>query len=254
MKFYTLSVWLCMLAATSSVAEVSSTEILERAREHGALNTLDLVAQLRLVTTSREGQEKEQVVTTSAKRIEGRVHTLARFSKPASLMGVAILATEGPSGQTEEISLYLPRLKRVRKVAASERNKSFMDTDFSYSDFGISTSSLVQPQKKLDEKLEGRAVYVLHGVGAESSDYGEVTLYVDQQTFVPLKAEFRDKKGQPFKRFQASKLKKFKQRVIASESTMENLKTGSKTKVEILSLEESKMVDEDFTERALERG
>jgi hypothetical protein len=41
---------------------------------------------------------------------------------------------------------------------------------------------------------------------------------------------------------------------VAAESVMENLKTGSKTLVEVLKLEDSKLADQDFTQRALERG
>jgi negative regulator of sigma E activity len=81
-----------------------------------------------------------------------------------------------------------------------------------------------------------------------------VTLYVDKETYVPLKAEYTDREGKPFKVYRAEELKTFKDRVVASRSMMENLQTGSSTTLEVLKLEEVQLGDEAFTERALERG
>ena len=102
--------------------------------------------------------------------------------------------------------------------------------------------------------MEGRDAYVLTGTAGVDSPYGQVRVFVDKETYVPLRAEYEDKAGKPFKVYRAAKLKKFKDRVLASVATMENLQSGSKTSVEILKLEESKAGDEEFSERALERG
>jgi hypothetical protein len=81
-----------------------------------------------------------------------------------------------------------------------------------------------------------------------------VTVYVDQETYVPTEVQYEDKEGKPLKIYRAASLKKFKDRVIAAKAVMENLQTGSRTTIEVLKLEESTLGDEAFTERALERG
>lgn len=53
------------------------------------------------------------------------------------------------------------------------------------------------------------------------------------------KGQYADKSGKPFKRYRTLKLKWFKDRVLAAESVMENLQTGSKTAMTVLKLEES---------------
>jgi hypothetical protein len=203
----------------------------------------------------KDGRKKEQVLSSSAKTINGRDHSLARFSQPPGVAGVAVLSVEGEGSEPADISLYLPKLKRVRKVAKSQRGQSFMDTDFNYADLGGSGGMRDEAVKKLpDTQVEGRDAYVLTGTAAESSPYGEVTVFVDKQTYVPLRAEYKDKAGKPFKLYRATKLRKFKDRVLAAEATMENLQTGSKTTVGILKLDETPLGDEAFSERALERG
>jgi hypothetical protein len=245
---------LLSLAASSLSFAQTPAEISKKSREKGALNLVGLVAELKLVTVGADGKSKEQVLTTTSKRINERSHALARFSAPVGVAGVAVLTIEGDPGQGDDVALYLPKLKRVRKVARSDRGKAFMDTDFAYTD--IASNGTRDEDLKLlpDEKVEGRDCWVLEGKGDDASPYGAVRLSVDKQTYVPMKVEYADKAGKPFKRYRTLKLKSFKDRVLAAESVMENLQTNSKTAMSVIKLEESTLGDDAFTERALERG
>src|SRR5207237_4334903 len=127
--------------------------------------------------------------TTSSKKIDNRSHVITRFSEPAGVAGVAFLTVEGPGGEGDDISLYLPKLKRVRKVARQERGRAFMDTDFSYSHIASNGGRDEDFVKQADDKAEGRDCYVLKGKGGADSAYGEVMPWVDKQTYVPIKTE-----------------------------------------------------------------
>lgn len=246
---------LALLAVLPALAEESSADIARKSRERGALNLLGLSAQLKLTTVSKDGKRKEQVVTNAARKIGDKTHSLVRFLQPAGVAGVALLTVEGAKGEGAEISLYLPKLKRVRKVARTQRGQAFMDTDFSYADLGGTGGESDDVMKKVGEsKVLDRLAWVLVGKAGEDSPYGEVKVYVDQETYVPTQVEYTDKEGKPFKVYRAASLKKFKDRVIAAKASMENLQTGSVTTIEVLQLEEAQLGDEAFTERALERG
>ena len=200
-RFVTLGV---VLVAAAALAEETAAEISRKSRERGALNLVNLSAELKLVSTSADGKAKEQVLSTSSKNIGGKNHALSRFIQPAGVAGVAFLTIEGGPGEADDISLYLPKLKRVRKVAKTERGKAFMDTDFSYADIA-SNGARDEDNKRLpDDKVDGRDVFVLQGKGGDDSPYGEVKLFVDKQTWVPLKVEYADKAGKPFKIGRAS--------------------------------------------------
>jgi hypothetical protein len=243
-----------LLWSLAALAEDSARDIAHRAREKGALNLVGLTAQLKLVSTGADGRVREQVLTTASKTIDGTSHALARFSQPAGVAGVAVLTIEGKDGAGDEVSLYLPKLKRVRKVARGDRGKSFMDTDFAYAD--ITTSGVVDDglQRLADAKIEGRDCFVIEGKGDDASPYGTVRLFVDKETSVPMQVEYADKAGKPFKRYHTLKLKAFKGRTLAAESVMENLQANTKTQMTVLSLDETTPGDDAFTERALERG
>lgn len=243
-----------VLLATASLAEETAAEISKKSRDKGALNLVGLTAEMKLVTTGSDGKSKEQVLTSSSRTINGKSHALARFSQPAGVAGVAVLTIAGEQGQGDDVSLYLPKLKRVRKVAKSDRGKAFMDTDFSYADIASNGAKDEDTRRLADEKVEGRDCFVLEGKGDDSSPYGNVKMFIDKETYVPMKVEYTDKNGKPFKVYKTIKLKKFKDRVLAAESVMENLQTQSKTQMTVLKLEDSTLGDDAFTERALERG
>lgn len=242
-------------ALHAAAAEPSAAELARRSREAGALNLADLTAELKLTTTGKDGKSKEQVLRSSARRIGGRMHGMARFFAPASVAGVAVLTVEGVKGEGDAISLYLPKLKRTRKVAAGQRGDAFMQTDFSYADLGapggVREDAVTREE---DDVVDGRATYVLRSRGEGDGPYGEVRVWIDRETFVPLKATYADRAGKPLKEYRALELKKFEGRVFASKSEMTNVQSGSKTTVEVLSLERSALGDDAFTERALERG
>lgn len=254
MRMRTVLLAAVLALGTVAHAEESAADISKRSREKGALNLTGLTAQLKLVTTSKDGKAKEQVLTTSAKKVNGKSVSLARFSLPAPVAGVAVLTLEGAPGEAGEVSLYLPKLKRVRKVAKSDRGKAFMDTDFAYADIAGSGIRDEQVKRLPDEKMGGRDCQVLQGPGGEETPYGGVKVWVDAQTSVPMQVEYQDKSGALLKRYKTLELKAFKERTIAAKSVMENVQTGSKTEMTVLSLEDNTMGDEAFTERALERG
>jgi len=244
-----------LLVSLPARAEESAADISRKSRERGALNVLGLMAEVRLTTVGKSGKSKVQVLTTTARKLGDKTHSLVRFSQPAGVAGVAVLTVEGARGEAADISLYLPKLKRVRKVARTQRGQSFMETDFSYADLGGSGGESDDSLKKVGEtKRMDRLVWVLRGEAGPDSPYGQVTVYVDQETYVPTEVDYLDKEGKPFKVYRARSLKKFKDRVIAAEAVMENLQTGSRTTIEVLRLEESTLGDEAFSERALERG
>jgi hypothetical protein len=240
-------------APLDAVAEETAAEISRKARERGALNLVGLKAELKLVTTSKDGKAKEQVLTAASLKVDGKNRALSRFSAPPPVAGVAVLTIEGEKDQGDDISMYLPKLKRVRKVAKSDRGKAFMDTDFSYADIGSMGVRDEDVKRGADVKVDGRDCYLLEGKGSEDSGYGKVVMAIDKATSVPMKVDYEDKDGKPFKAYKTLKLKAFKDRTIAAESEMANLQTGSKTQMTILKLEDSGMKADDFTERALER-
>jgi len=240
-------------AVAVSAPSESAEEIARKSRDRGALNLRDLTAEVKL-TTTRGQKTKVQVLRTTAKEIDGRSHSLARFLAPPGVDGVMVLTIEGLKDEPDDISIYLPKLRRVRKVATSQRGQSFMDTDFNYADLAGTGAEHEGVKRLSDAKVDGRDAYVLEAAVRGDSPYGKVILRVDKESYVPLRVDYTDREGRPFKHYEALKLRRFKGRILAAESVMKNLQSGSETRMEILRIDEGTLGGEAFTERALERG
>lgn len=241
--------------AFQAAADESASDIARKARERGGISLAGVTAQLKLTTVEKDGTRREQVLLSSSRRVGERLRSMTRFLSPPGVAGVSVLTIEGDAQQGDDVELYLPKLKRVRKVARAQRGESFMQTDFNYADLantGGATDDAFRREE--DAVIDGRACFVIAGDAGASSPYGPIRLFADKETFVPLKVEYGDKAGKPFKVYRSLQLKRFKERVLSAHSSMENLQTGSRTEMTIERIEDSKLGDDDFTERALERG
>jgi hypothetical protein len=247
---------LALLAALVLLApEETASAIARRARDQGSLSALEVRADISMVTIDKAGTKKERRLIASVKKIGGRTHTLLRFKSPPDIAGVALLAVEGQNGAADDILLFLPKIKRARRIAASQRGQSFMESDFAYADFSGSGSVDEQSAERLaDDKVDGADCYVLSGKGPADSPYKTIKAWIDKATSVPRKVEYFGADGAVTKRLTAAKVGPLNGRTLAIESTMETVSTGGRTTVTIHSLESGAFADEAFTERGLERG
>lgn len=77
-----------------------------------------------------------RTVHVASKLIDDRLHTYARFQRPPHLRGMAFLGIEsGKLRASDERFVYLPSLRRVRRVGGTHASDSFLGTDLSYHDF-----------------------------------------------------------------------------------------------------------------------
>jgi hypothetical protein len=95
----------------------------------------DSRAELRMKLFDRRGRVRDRALTLlTLRRAEGD-RSLIRFTYPNDIRGTGFLVWEHPQGDDERF-LYLPSLGRVRRIAGSEAQESFVGSDFSYEDIG----------------------------------------------------------------------------------------------------------------------
>jgi hypothetical protein len=89
-----------------------------------------LVQTVELTSVDRAGGERVQSAKLSAKRAaDGRGRLLLRVEEPADLRGTAFLWIQKEKGS--EIFVYLPEMKKVRRVSARQLQGKLLGSDFS---------------------------------------------------------------------------------------------------------------------------
>jgi outer membrane lipoprotein-sorting protein len=215
----------------------------------------------RLINAS--GQERIRQTTGQTKLIPGTTDNMrvVTFLSPSDVKGTKTLLVEH-SGKDDDIWIYLPALKKVRRLVASNKKDSFVGTDFSYGDVIGQRPEDWNHKILKEEKADDKDCWVLESTPKtdavkENSGYSKRLTWIDKQSFVAVKGETFDPSGQPFKKFAAKEItqvdaKNNKWQPMRLEA--ENLQSGHKTVLEFKNFKANQGVkDELFTTRYLEK-
>ncbi len=196
-----LSIIAIFLAAgvTGVWATPSADEIMQNSflASKVADSTTDVTFRLR----NEAGQERIRLTSGFSKLIAGTTDNrrLITFEAPADIKGTKTLLIEHSTGD-DDIWLYLPAMKKVRRLVASNKRDSFVGTDFSYGDvIGHKVSDWLHQFIK-EDKVDGRECYVVESVPKsreiqEISGYSKRVNWVDKVSWVAVRADIYDTTG-----------------------------------------------------------
>jgi hypothetical protein len=109
------------------------------------------------------------------KSIGSRLHTYAIFREPQYVRGVAFLAIEPEvSGESEERFVYLPSMRKIRRVSGSQSDDAFLGTDLSYHDFERQRGASYQVDLGPDVQAGGEAAFVVTARPRKAASYAVV--------------------------------------------------------------------------------
>lgn len=201
----------------------------------------------------RQERARERALTVLSKKSSGGDKSLTRFTYPADIAGTAFLVWEHPDADAERF-LYLPALARVRRIAGSEAQESFVGSDFTYEDIGGRefndyTYTLV------NDTAEGGAAYTLESRAKDANArFPRVVSIVRKDNFVVMHADIYSKRGDVQKVFDAQRIEKVGKYWTAMAMVMKDV--GQKTRTE-LTVEKAEydvgLSDDAFTRRELEK-
>ena len=166
-----------------------------------------------------------------------RIKTITVFLEPASVRDTRFLTLENTE-RGDDQWIYLPALRKIKRIAAGERSGSFMGSDFSYSDMSSSIGPVDESSHTFlrEEELNGRSCWVIESVpgpGAQSR-YGKYIIWVDKETSLTPRVDFfGGKDGLVIKRLLSDDFTQTGGRWYAKRLSMETLATGHRTELEL---------------------
>lgn len=208
-------------------------------------------------------REQERTATALTKTEEDSRRMAMYFHSPRAMRGSAFLALDMLEEGVEDSQwLYLPTLRRVRRVPARERGKAFLGTDLSYDDIRrpakaamadwVFTSATPVEGSTGQVKVEGVAV---SDDIAEETGYGRAEWLIDEASAFILEVRSWDPKGDAYKHAVFEEIVEHDGVLIAEQIKVENLKTGHRTYIRIDDIELGVEFDDALvTESGLARG
>lgn len=153
------------------------------------------------------------------------------FLNPADVKGTCFLKIAN-TDRDDDMWIYLPALAKVRRIASSAKNGSFMGSDFTFEDMGDRKLKDYTYKLLNTETLEGKQCWVVESTPntGVSTDYSKIVSWVWQDANMSVKEEFYDKKG-TLKKIKTTELVKIKTYWIPKKNVMQDISTKHKTEI-----------------------
>jgi len=161
--------------------------------------------------------------------------SLMEFKTPLDVKGTKFLTHEKIEKNNNQW-LYLPALKRIKRITSKNKSGSFMGSEFSYEDISSrEPSKYTYATELLEEKINDKDVYKYERYPKDkNSGYLKQVVYVDKNRFVVLKIEFFDKKKELLKTATYSGYKKIKNTYRVTKMLMTNHQNYKATTLEYI--------------------
>ncbi len=157
----------------------------------------DFSASLTMVLRNSRGQESQRVMQISSLEVSGDGdRSLCLFDHPPDIKDTALL-THTHKTRDDDQWLYLPALKRVKRIASSNRSGSFVGSEFAYEDIAVQELEKYTYLALPDETLDGTDCLVIERVPVDrkNSGYSRQRVWIDKAEYRTLKVEYYDRKG-----------------------------------------------------------
>ena len=215
----------------------------------------DAVADMTMILINANGQKRERTMKMKILENPKGNKSLMEFLSPADVKGTKFLSYEHIDKDDDQW-LYLPALKRVKRIASRNKSGSFMGSEFSYEDLGAFNVNKYNYSGDAKEvMLEGKKVYESERrPKSKNSGYTKQVSFVDPQTFLAQKVEYYDRKKKLLKVATFSDYHKLKGIWRVGKIDMKNVQ-NDKESILIWKNEKIKtgLRDKDFNKRVLKR-
>jgi outer membrane lipoprotein-sorting protein len=217
----------------------------------------DQKQELEMILRNKQGQESKRNIRGRSLEVEGDGDkALSIFDSPADVKGTAFLSFTHATTPDDQW-LYLPALKRVKRIASKNKSGPFMGSEFAFEDMSSQEVEKYTYKWLRDEKLGGNDVYVIERYPVDKySGYTRQVVWMDKTMYQPLKVEFYDRKNALLKTLTLQGYQQYLERYWRPEKmNMVNHQNGKSTDLTFRDYAfKNGFSDRDFDRNSLKRA
>lgn len=222
---FTFSSFAQQTAGLSGRQIMANNDIAQRSDDTQATATMRLI--------NEYGQERVRKFHLWEKMMaDGTIRALVKFQYPGDVKGAGLLTIEHTDTDDDQW-LYLPALRKTRRISAADKGDSFMGSDFAFEDMEREDLDEYEYSIVTQETVNGEQCYRVQampvGKVKEESSYSKRELLIRQKDFVKLKTVYYDKRGLLFKELTYEEIRSIKNKIRSFKWVMENVQTKHKT-------------------------
>jgi len=186
-----------------------------------------------MTLTNAHGQTSERQMRSAMLEVAGDGdRTLVVFDQPADVKGSAVLTYSHATGPDDQW-LYLPAVKRVKRIASSNKAGPFMGSEFAFEDLSSQEVEKYHYRFVAEDTLDGLAAFVVERTPVDpKSGYTRQRVWYDQLHYRPVRIDYYDRKDALLKTLTYERYQKYGEFWRARAQLMANHQTGKRTRVE----------------------
>lgn len=261
-RLFVLVLALAAPSAAVAVDEPRARAIMEKvdARDDGDNGMSDM----EMVLIDKNGNRRVRQLRARMKDIGKDTHRIMFFLSPPDVKDTGFLTYDyDDPGRDDDQWLYLPALRKTRRIASSDKSGSFMGSDFNYSD--MTSRNLTDYEYSLvkEDEVEGHRVWLIQAMPrtknvVDETGYSKSVLFVRQDNHVVVRAVYWVAESDRLKYFDVKRLELIDTIWVATEIHM-TTKQGKtilhRTILQYRNVKFNQKHEPDlFTVRRLEKG
>ena len=247
-----------MLTGTAHAQELTGRQIMEKALSKSSWK--DMQGDVELILTNAKGQQRiRKIRMFSRKRTANESDMLMRFIAPPDVKGTAFLVIEHEKGEDERY-LYLPALRRVKRIASSGKGGNFMSSDFTYYDIGRPKLNDWIYRRLDDDVIDGYECYQIECLPAskqiaKDTGYGKIIRWIRKDVLTTVRSLYYDRAGRKWKELIVPKVEKIAGVWFQTDMIMKDLQTGHQSEMQFLNIKVNQGIPASFfSKRFLQRA
>ena len=241
---------------------LSGLQIMEKVNKRN--DGMQVSRTLTLTLTDRRGISRTEKTQGYRKYFGFDKKTILFYSDPSNVRGTGFLTFDYADSKVEDDQwLYLPALRKVRRISASNRGDYFLGTDLSYEEIKKENKVEIadyQFSYQGEDNVDGFRVLLVKSIPindtiARELGYSKLVLAIDPSNWISRKTEFWDINGNHLKTVSNQQIKKIDDIWTVTRIEVENHKTKHHTLLQFDNIDYQTEVDDDiFTQQHLRRG
>lgn len=216
----------------------------------------DRTASMVMTLTNKRGRTRVRTIKSISKEYGDDTKSVMLFEKPADVKGTGFLAWEyEQSDRDDDRWLYMPALRKVRRISGSSENDYFMGSDFTYDDMGDRAVDEDVHTLLGEEELDGHLCWKVRSQPVESeSPYSYKELWVRQDIHMVVQVRYYDTLGL-MKIFTVSDIAEIDGIWTGQLMEMKNLRENHHTSLRFSNIRYNRQLsDALFTVSTIQRG
>ncbi|MCD6555831.1 MAG: outer membrane lipoprotein-sorting protein [Bacteroidales bacterium] len=245
---------LTMIGGFNVSAQLTGKQIIEKVYNRPSGN--DQSSNLTMTLINAQGKQRVRKLAQYLKDNGTVEKKIMFFTAPADVKGTSFMNWSYSNGKSDDQWIYLPALKKIKRISSDSKGDYFMGSDFTYDDLGDRHPSQDTHKLLREETVSGVKCYVVQSIPKdEDYMYSKTITWINKVTFIGVKKEFYDEDGDLLKIMHVNSSQKISGINVITKITMQNKQKNHKT---IMSLSNVKIntgiSDSKFSERMMMRG